>query len=234
MTGVTEGRPVVHPRLAPRRGAARATTWWGKAWVRAVEEAGFTETDLRAGRTLARSGTVGGITLAEGSAVAAIEDDRDLWTVSIGVPVLDANMAEALVEVVAAEAGRIGALLGGDLPHSLVEHAEEAGVELLPFGGEFETSCTCDGWLDPCPHALAVLYQLTWLLEADPFVLLLLRGQARDGLLARLHSRVGTSDPDPDDRDGATLDAASDAVLRAARVLELLEADDGRPIDHLF
>ncbi len=39
---------------------------------------------------------------------------------------------EALVETVAAEAGRIAALLAGDLPHALVEHAEEAGVELLP------------------------------------------------------------------------------------------------------
>ena len=62
-----------------------------------------------------------------------------------------------LVEVVAAEAGRAPALLAGELPHPLVEHAEEAGVELLPFGGELEASCTCDAWLDPCVHALALM-----------------------------------------------------------------------------
>lgn len=224
---------VVHPRLAPRRGAARATTWWGKAWVRAVEEAAFTETDLRTARTLARAGAIGGITLAEGSAVAAVAEDRDLWTVSIGVPQLDANAGEALVEVIGAEAGRIGALLSGDLPHALVEHAEEAGVELLPFGGEFEASCTCDAWLDPCPHALAVLYQLTWLLEADPFVLLLLRGLARDGLLADLHSRSASGAAGGESAD-ATLDTAADAALRAARVLELLDGNSDAAIEHLL
>ena len=27
---------------------------------------------------------------------------------------------------------------------------EEAGVELLPFGGELGSACTCERWLDPC------------------------------------------------------------------------------------
>ena len=52
------------------------------------------------------------------------------------VPVLADEERRALVEVVAAEAGRVAALLAGELPFDLVEHAEEAGVELLPYGGE--------------------------------------------------------------------------------------------------
>ena len=47
---------------------------------------------------------------------------------------------------------------------------EEAGVELLPYGGELGSACSCDAWLDPCPHALAVLTQLAWLIQVDPFV----------------------------------------------------------------
>jgi hypothetical protein len=34
---------VTHPRLRPRRGGGRATTWWGKAWVRACEESAYGE-----------------------------------------------------------------------------------------------------------------------------------------------------------------------------------------------
>jgi uncharacterized Zn finger protein len=235
----------VHPRIGPRRGAARAVRWWGKAWVRAVEESAYDDTDLRAGRTLARSGHVGQIGTHEGGFVAAVEDETGLWTVSGTVPVLDDEARGAFLETVAAEAGRVVALLAGDLPHGLVEHAEEAGVELLPYGGELGTDCTCDAWVDPCPHALAVLYQLTWLMEDDPFVLLQLRGLPRERLLARLHARtIGAptgSDVDlgadvaPGPGPGAEpdLDTGLDAALRAARILELAEDPHGW-LDHLF
>ncbi len=207
--------PVLHPRVPPRRATARATTWWGKAWVRAVEEAAYAEGDLRAARTLARGGHVGQIATEPGRYVAAVEDGRGVWTVEGTIPVLDPRDVDALVETVAAESGRVAALLAGDLPHTLVEHAEEAGVELLPYGGELGSSCTCDHWADPCVHALAALQQLAWLVEDDPFVLLQLRGLPRDDLLARLHAR---HEPDGSE-DDLDLDAAVEAALYAARLL---------------
>src|SRR3954471_10938500 len=137
------------------------------------------------------------------------------------LPELDPGAGDALVESVAAETGRVAALLAGGLPHTLVEQAEEAGVELLPYGGELGSTCTCEAWTDPCPHALAVMYQLAWLVEHDPFVLLHLRGLSRAELLARLHERsapaattaAAADDPDLD------LDVAVDAALRAAALL---------------
>jgi uncharacterized Zn finger protein len=206
---------VLHPRVPPRRATARATTWWGKAWVRAVEEAAYAESDLRTARTLARGGHVGQIATEPGRYVAAVEDGRGVWTVEGTIPVLDPRDVDALVETVAAEAGRVAALLAGDLPHTLVEHAEEAGVELLPYGGELGSTCSCDHWADPCVHALAVLQQLAWLVEGDPFVLLQLRGLPRDDLLARLHARVEVRD-EADDPD---LELAEEAALYAARLL---------------
>ncbi|MFC4785781.1 SWIM zinc finger family protein [Nocardioides sp. MAHUQ-72] len=222
---------VVHPALPARRGAARATTWWGRAWARAVEESAYSDRDLVAGRALARTGRVGGITTDVGRFVAAVEDDDGLWTVSGTLPVLDEAAGAGLVETVAAEAGRVAALLAGDLPHPLVEHAEEAGVELLPYGGELGTDCTCSAWVDPCVHAIAVLSQLAWLIESDPFVLLQLRGLPRDELLARLHAGSDASGASEGSDD---LDAGLDAALRAALLLRLLEEDADQPVDHLF
>jgi uncharacterized Zn finger protein len=222
---------VVHPRTPARRGAARATRWWAKAWVRAVEEASYSSADLNAARTISRSGRIGQISVEPGRFVAAVEDEHGLWAVLGTVPVLDPNASETLVETVAAESGRVAALLAGDLPHTLVEHAEEAGVELLPYGSELGSTCTSQAWTDPCPHALAVMYQLAWLVEDDPFVLLHLRGLARDDLLARLHERATPADsPEPEDPD---VDIAADAALRAAALLVELETDvvtapDGR------
>ncbi|MEV7429575.1 MULTISPECIES: SWIM zinc finger family protein [unclassified Nocardioides] len=225
------GRGVVHPRVPARRGGARAGTWWARAWLRAAEEAAYDEADLVAARRLARSGRIGGIIVDVGTFVAAVEDDGGLWTTSGTVPVLDEPARQAFVETVAAEAGRVAALLAGDLPHTLVEHAEDAGVELLPYGGELGATCTCTSWTDPCVHALAVLHQLAWLLEGDPFVLLHLRGLPRDELLARLHARSGPAAPEEDPAE-VDADTAYDAALRAARALDLLA--DGRPVDHLF
>ena len=223
-----------HPRLAARRGST-AGTWWSKAVLRSVEEAAFSASDLKRGRALARAGSVGAITVSEGRAVAAVTDGQDAWTVEVTVPVLDDPDAAAFTELVAAESGRIGALMAGQLPLALVEAVEEAGVELLPYGGELGSACTCEAWLDPCPHALAVLTQLAWLIQHDPFVLTHLRGISREELLRGLHrisrprgseaSPAGRSpgDPgaqgDPDQLDDLLV--AEDAAARAARLLQL-------------
>lgn len=209
-----------HARIAPRTAAAsRARSWWGKAWLRAVEEAAYGDDDLRRGRALARAGKVGGIAVEPGGFLASVDDGDAVATVTGSVPVLDDVAAAALVETVAAESGRVAALLAGDLPHGLVEHAEEVGVELLPYGGELTTRCTCEPWTDPCRHGIAVLQQVGWLLEADPFVLVALRGLERDDLLARVHAASGASaevPPDPLDLD---LDVAAEAVRVAGDLL---------------
>lgn len=227
---------VTHPRVPPRRGGV-AGTWWSKAFLRAVEESAFSTPELIRGRALARAGSVGAITVDEGTFVAAVFDRDDAFTVSGTVPVLSDNDRSVLVEQIAAQAGRIGALMSGDLPHSLVEALEEAGVELLPYGSELGSTCVCETWLDPCPHALAVLTQVGWLIQRDPFVLMQLRGLARDQILARLHvlsqarsaspAATPLHEPQSPQADRWTdepiddLAIAEEAALRAARELTL-------------
>ena len=185
-------RTVVHPAVRPpRTGPARAT-WWGRAWVRAVEEASYSTADLLVARRLSRGGHVGQIMVEPGRFVASVEDGRGLWTVA-GTSRARRGGDRALVETVAAESGRIAALLGGDLPHALVEHAEEAGVELLPYGAELGGDCTCDAWTPPCAHALAVMYQLTWLSSPTRSSWSTSGGSPREDLFARLH-RQSTRD----------------------------------------
>lgn len=217
-----------HPRLPARRGGGSGT-WWSKAVLRSVEEAAYSAEDLRRGRALARAGAVGAITVSNGAALAAVGEGQDAFTVEVTVPVLDDSDASAFTELVAAEAGRIAALMAGELPHALVEAVEEAGVELLPYGGELGSACTCEAWLDPCPHALAVLTQLAWLIAVDPFVLTHLRGLSRERVLRELHrihqpqlvedggSVAGAGDG-PDELDDLVV--AEDAAVRAARLLQ--------------
>ena len=130
-----------------------------------------------------------------------------------------------LVDVVAAESGRIADLLAGDLAHDFVEHTEEVGVELLPYGGELAATCTCSHYLDPCRHAVAVLIQTGWLVDADPLVLFAIRGLDRGDLLAELHAQRSGSRAD---RSGAAaIDLADDVEIvvdAALRARELVSA----------
>ncbi|WP_300430751.1 SWIM zinc finger family protein [uncultured Nocardioides sp.] len=221
-----------HPAFAERRSTARPSGWWARAWLRAVEEAAYAEEELTASRRLARAGRIGGIRVEPGRLTAAVEDADGLWATAVDVPVLPDGDVDAFLEAVGAVSGRVSALLAGDLPHELVEHAEEAGVELLPYGGELAGTCTCSAWVDPCVHALALLHQVGWLLDADPFVLLHVRGLPREQLLARLHAERAPAteeqEADPD------LDVAHDAAARAARFLERLESGEPGDLDHLL
>ncbi|GAA1905310.1 hypothetical protein GCM10009737_02650 [Nocardioides lentus] len=231
---------VTHPRVAAAR-AGRPSGWWARAWLRAVEEAAYGEDDLRRGRALARAGQVGAVTVDAGGFVAAVTEDGEAWTVSGAVDTWDATSVGMLVEVVATRSGRIGALLAGDLPLGLVEDAEEAGVELVPYAGELGATCTCRAWVDPCRHALATLVVLARLVDGDPLVLFHLRGLDREDLLARLHRRTsptgGAGSEEPEEgRDPAAeadLDTGVDAALRAARLLELVDRGDPA-VDHLL
>lgn len=223
-----------HPAFAPRRGGVKAATWWGRAWLRTVQDLAYDEADVAVGWRLARSGAVGAIDLEPGRILAAVRaggggrtrsvgapvvDPDELVACSALVPVLDAPDRSALVEVVAASAGRVAALLAGELPADLVEHAEEAGVELLP--SELDCSCTCGAWVQPCAHVLGVLAQTAWLLDSDPFVLLALRGVPRDHLLAEL-ARVTPAVAEPGTDAEVDLDVAGEAAERALRLLDEL------------
>ena len=159
---------VTHPRIPPRRGGG-AGTWWSKAWGRAVEESAFAVAELRRGRALARAGEVGAIAVDSGSAVAAVKDGDDAWTVTISVPAAGRpRRARPSSSSSAPSRGGSPRCSPGSCRTRCVEACEEAGIELLPYGGELGSTCTCDSWLDPCPHALAVLTQVGWLLQDGP------------------------------------------------------------------
>jgi len=210
--------PIVLARLSRVRGAAaRSRTWWGRALVRSFEELTVDAGDLATARSLARSGRLGAIVVLEAMASAVIDPgSTGPLMAQVKVDRLGADDWTTFAREAARESGYAAALEAGELPVDLVEHADEAGSELLPGPGDIDTACECDAWAQPCVHVLALLYQLAWHVDGDPYVLLLLRGRTREALLAEVSALAsGGAAPGVEEREQAR--------IRAAQVLALAE-----------
>ncbi|WP_457409665.1 SWIM zinc finger family protein [Streptomyces sp. TE12347] len=175
--------------MAPTRGRGFAHTWWGHAWVRALEDSALDGTQLKQGRRYARSGAVGAMSVRPGGLTAVVRDpDGTAHRTDVLVQEFTEAEWNRLLDLAAAEAGHIAALLDREVPPELAEDATAAGVELLPGIGDLDPRCDCGEW-DHCAHTAALCYQVARLLDQDPFVLLLLRGRGERELLDDLAER---------------------------------------------
>ncbi|MET7359991.1 SWF or SNF family helicase [Streptomyces sp. NPDC005562] len=226
--------------LPPAHGRGFAQSWWGQAWMKALEDTALDLQQLKAGRRLARAGAVGAVSVRPGR-ITAIVKGRD------GTP----HRSDVLLQELSPEAwdrflgmaversGHIAALLDREMPPHLVEDSAAAGVELLPGIGDLEPECDCDAW-DHCGHTAALCYQVARLLDEDPFVLLLMRGRGERALLAELQVRsistaAGSQEPQEDAQEAApegvsAAEAYADGgILPPLPALPQLPAEPGTP-----
>ncbi|MFJ9173147.1 SWF or SNF family helicase [Streptomyces sp. NPDC102360] len=207
----TEDEMRTFAALPPARGRAFAQTWWGQAWLKALEDTALDTAQLKAGRRLARAGAVGAVSVRPGRITAVVEDRGGATHRSdVLLQCLDEDEWDGFLTMAAERAGHIAALLDRDMPPHLVEDASASGVELLPGIGDLEPRCDCDAW-DHCSHTAALSYQLARLLDQDPFVLLLLRGRGERALLDELQVRStvrGEPEAPREDRETEGVDAA--------------------------
>ena len=210
--------PIVLRRRTRVRGTtARSSTWWGRALVRSFEELTLEADELGRGRSLARSGRLGAIVVLEAMASAVVDPGTaNPLMAQVKVDRLDAEAWTTFAREAARESGHAAALEAGELPADLVEHADELGVELIPGPGDIASACECDAWAQPCVHSLALLYQLAWHVDNDPYVLMLLRGRTREALLAEVAALAGGA-PTP----GA--EEREEVRVRAAQILALAQ-----------
>ncbi|MEU8470624.1 SWIM zinc finger family protein [Streptomyces sp. NPDC029006] len=174
------------PREGDGRGEPFAGTWWGNAWVEALEQGALDPGRLARGRGYADQGHVDAITVTPGLVLAYVRGSRPRpYRVQVRLRTLEDEDWERFLDAAADRPGHIAALLDKELPHSLAD----CGVGLLPGPGDLAPRCSCPDSGHPCKHAAALCYQTARLLDADPFVLLLLRGRGEKELLDALSRR---------------------------------------------
>ncbi|MEU3838503.1 hypothetical protein AB0E88_00470 [Streptomyces sp. NPDC028635] len=219
MSGAQERGARGFPAFAARRGGrARGQSFWARAWAEAVEDVWPEEEPLKKGRSFARTGRIGPITVSPGRVAAEVYGGEETYTTVLTLQELDADEWDLLWERTADRPAETEAVLAGELPEDLLEAAEDARVRLLPGYGDLDADCDCDTLGHPCPHATALCYQVSWLLETDPWLLALIRGRDAEEAVEELKSvlllRAMTAtadDSDDGDDSGDDYDDVEDA-----------------------
>lgn len=176
--------------LPAAQGRGFAESWWGRAWLQALEDTALDGQQLKKGRRFAREGRVGAVSVRPGRITAVVRDrDESGYRSDVLLQELTEEEWDRFLDMAVDRAGHIAALLDREMPPHLVEDAAAAGVDLLPGIGDLDPECACEAW-DHCPHTAALCYQVARLLDQDPFVLLLMRGRGERRLLDELQVRI--------------------------------------------
>lgn len=169
-----------------------AVTWWGKAWVAALEALSLDPARLARGHAYADAGHVDTITVTPGRVVAYVRGSRARpYRADIRLRTLADDDWNTFLDAAAEHPAHLESLLAKTIPQALLDPASPlSDVPLLPAtAGDLLPSCTCPDAGRPCKHAAALCYQVARLLDEDPFVVFLLRGRDEREILDALSRR---------------------------------------------
>ena len=164
-----------------RRGGF-ARTWWGRAFVAAVE--GVSEPGrLARGRSYARAGQVVSYRIEAGEVTAEVQGSQPRpFAVVLRIRPLREEELALLIDTIRTEPGMLADIAAGELPPAL-------GPRLLPTTvADFDFGCTCPDPAWPCKHAVAVCYLLAERLDEHPRDILGLRGLDLDTLIGGMEN----------------------------------------------
>lgn len=170
-------------------------TWWGKRFIEALEQ--FTESArLTRGRSYARNGKIKEYHLEQGKIAAQVRGSvnpyfgvytEPLYNITIEIePIKTADWSKALTYL-GSKASLVSKLLLNEVPDNIDEAFSELNLHLLPqTQKDFQTSCSCPDWENPCKHIAGVYYLVASQLDQDPLLLFELRGISRSKLQQEL------------------------------------------------
>lgn len=178
-------------------------TWWGKRWLRTLEQLGLTYPDHRMSkaRSLVHKEAVDLLTVDPGQLSAWVDEPRKSFGVSVWVPTFSTQQWQAFDAVCAARLGNLAALLDDQLPSGIDKQLQAHGLTLFPADGEIDAECPCRDRSRTCVHVIAAQHAFAAWFDDDPFLLPLLRGRRRQEVLDGARTaREPLATPAGDDR----------------------------------
>jgi uncharacterized Zn finger protein len=170
-------------------------TWWGRRFIEALEQ--FTDPGrLGRGRSYASNGRILDYKLANGTVTARVRGSinpyfgvykEPIYKTSITIKAISASDWKKVIRQIASRADLVTKLLMNEMPDTIEDAFAILDLHLLPHSErDFDTSCSCPDYANPCKHIAGVYYLLASALDQDPFIMFELRGLSRDNLRAEL------------------------------------------------
>ncbi|MFI4853521.1 MAG: hypothetical protein ACIAQF_00915 [Phycisphaerales bacterium JB065] len=141
-------------------------------------------------RDYAQRGQTRAFKIAVGMIQAEVQGRRfKAYETTIALDQVEMEQWEKVIDALVSDPLLNARLLSGEFPKEIDAVFQQHGASLAPAEGETIT-VTCDCKEEkPCKHGACLAMLLTEAVQADPFILLDLRGLARDHVLERLRQR---------------------------------------------
>jgi SNF2 family DNA or RNA helicase/uncharacterized Zn finger protein len=153
-------------------------TWWGNAWIEAMERIDHDTNRLPRGRSYANTGRVQEIQICNGIVEAKVKGrQRKPYQVIIYLQKFAPEQIAKIQSCIAEDPALASELTLGKLPEELLDRLAQEKIFLLPTSWqELNANCSCPDWANPCKHLAAVYYLIANEIDKNPFILFHLRG----------------------------------------------------------
>lgn len=166
-------------------------TWWGQKFITAIES--FTDSArLGRGRSYARGGKILEFAVNKGKIEATIRGSvnpyfgvytEPRYHTVVEIKAIAKKDWSKIVQSMAKNASFVSKLLLNEVPENIESSFREVNKNLLPRSeSDFQTSCSCPDWSNPCKHIAGLCYRFASELDEDPFLIFELRGLTQEQL----------------------------------------------------
>ena len=166
-------------------------TWWGQKFIIAIES--FTDSArLGRGRSYARGGKILEFEVNKGKIEATIRGSvnpyfgvytEPRYHTVVKIKAIAKKDWSKIIQSMAKNASFVSKLLLEEVPENIESSFREVNKNLLPRSeSDFQTSCSCPDWSNPCKHIAGLCYRFASELDENPFLIFELRGLTQEQL----------------------------------------------------
>lgn len=185
--------PPSHPRKAEggikinSKKGEMVKKWWSKRFIEILTSFGW-ESRLQRGRRYARAGQVLRVNLGKGTISAEVQGSMSMpYRVEIKFPEIPEKAWTKIMKAMEQRPEFTSLMLAGEIKPEIEDLFLKSGSSLFPARStDMQMSCSCPDYANPCKHIAAVFYVMADTFDADPFILLQLRGKTKEEIVASI------------------------------------------------
>ena len=166
-------------------------TWWGQKFITAIES--FTDAArLGRGRSYARGGKILDFAVNKGEIEATVRGSinpyfgvykEPRYHTVVEIKAIAKKDWTKIIQNMATNASFVSKLLLNEVPENIESSFRETNKNLLPRSErDFQTSCSCPDYSNPCKHIAGLCYRFASELDENPFLIFELRGLTKEQL----------------------------------------------------